>query len=36
MGDTEKFILTFGEKGKLAVNRPLEKLCACIEIFNWI
>ena len=24
MGDKEKFILSFGAKGKLAVNRPLE------------
>jgi hypothetical protein len=24
MGDKEKFILSFGEKGKLEVNRPLE------------
>ena len=24
MGDKEKFILSFGEKGKLEVNRPLK------------
>jgi hypothetical protein len=24
MGDKDKFILSFGEKGKLVVNRPLE------------
>jgi len=36
VGDKEKFITSFGEKGKLELNRPLERPVHGLKYSKWI